>query len=161
MATMTSPSSTLTREQVAASELFTATLAFWFNGDKHMRPPFPPEWHNTLHERTLDRFHAWLTALKDDARHAVNDTIVSEKLEELLFQAASEMATTEEERLTILYPFLPRPGDPIVKDGGPDAQPDSIVVSRMLQREDKDAFLQVTARRSATGEEWSTRFELP
>ncbi len=157
MSTITGP----TREQVAQSDLFTATLDFWFKGDQHLRSPFPAAWHGTLRERTLDRFHAWLNALGDRAQHTVNDTIVSEKLEELLFQAASELATTEEERITILYPFLPRPGDPIVKEGDADPAPDSTVVSRALHKEGKDAFLEVTAQRTATGETWSTRFELP
>ncbi|MBV6405640.1 MAG: hypothetical protein GFGODING_02420 [Flavobacteriales bacterium] len=149
-----------TREQIAQSELFTATLEFWFTGSAHLRSPFPAPWHATLRERTAERFHAWLSALGEEARHAVNDTIVGEKLEELLFQCGSELATNEEERLTILYPFLPRPGDPIV-GGGAGGAADSVVTGRRLHREGKDAFLEVRARRTATGEEWSTRFELP
>ncbi len=148
------------REQIVQSELFTATIGFWFTGSAHLRSPFPAAWHERLRERTADRFHAWLSALGEEARHAVNDTMVGEKLEELLFQCGSELATDEEERLTILYPFLPRPGDPIVK-GGAGGQADSVVTGRRLHREGKDAFLEVHARRTATGEEWSTRFELP
>jgi hypothetical protein len=158
---MTPKTQAIGRDSVAESVLFKATLAFWFHGGEHLRSPFPAAWHDTLRERTLDRFHAWLNALGDDARHAVNDTMVGEKLEELLFQAAGGMATSEEERLTILYPFLPRPGDPIVKDGDGRVEPDSVVVSRALQREGKDAFLEITAKGTATGEEWKTRFELP
>lgn len=148
-----------TREQVRASSLFTTTIGFWFNGSAHLRSPFPPAWHDALQELVLDRFHAWLNTLDHQARHLVNDDAVSGKLEELLFKAGLEMAQTEEERNTILYPFLPRPGDPIMKAGCTEA--DSTVTARKLCHEGKDAFMEVTALRQATGETWSTRFELP
>ena len=40
--------------------------------------------------------------------HELNDEAIAEKFEEIIFEAALPMILTEDERISILYPFLPR-----------------------------------------------------
>lgn len=150
---------TLPIDAVRQSPLFSEAITFWFTGNGHLRSPFKPEWRQQVETTAAEKFHTWLSGLKEDARHSVNDVIVSEKLEEIIFDSAMGLATTEEERITILYPFLPRVGDPISKDGSADV--DSVVTARAIVKEGQDKRMTVSAKRTANNEVWETAFELP
>jgi len=56
---------------------------------------------------------------------------------------------------------LPRVGDPI--DGGniEGRSGENIIQKRYLIKEEKDEFMEVMAKNTATGQTWETRFELP
>ena len=83
--------------------------------------------------------------------------MMGEKIEEIIFTCAMELVTDPEQRITIGFPFMPRPGDPIQSSDGSESK----VIARRIEKEDKDAFLLVLARETGSGKEWSTRFELP
>ena len=80
-----------------------------------------------------------------------------EKIEEIIFACAMELVTDVEQRITIRYPFMPRPGDPITSSDGAESK----VIARKIEKEGKDGFLMVLARETGSSKEWSTRFELP
>ena len=143
-------------EVLRQSPMFAGAIEFWFIGNGHLRSPFRPEWREKVTEQSAEQFRAWLAKLDDHASQSVNDVIMSEKLEETIFGCAMELTTDEEQRLTILYPFLPRPGDPI--DNGGAA---SRVVGRSIVKEGEDRFMEVRAVPNGGGTEWTTRFELP
>ncbi len=86
--------------------------------------------------------------------------MVAEKFEEILFSEAMEMVKTQDERITLQYPFLPRVGDRVRhKDGGD--HPESTVVDRHFSKEGNKTFLKVINEPVEGGQRWSTKFELP
>ncbi len=141
------------------SPLFRETINFWFNSDGHLRSPFRLEWRPQVESSAAVKFQQWLSGLKEDAQHSVNDVIMSEKLEEIIFGCAMELALEADDRITILYPFLPRLGDPIGRING--SAPDSVVSTRSIEKRGEDRFMRVTATNDSSGEVWHTEFELP
>lgn len=150
-----------TPDQLRESEMARQTFAYWFAEHGHVRSPFPFYVRDEVRELALTAFRDWIAKLHPKAREEINGEIAHEKFEETLFQEAMKLVRTDDEVLTLRFPFLPRIGDHI--DGGDTAgrQGGNIVLSRQLATEGKDEFLKVRAENSSTGEVWETRFELP
>lgn len=145
------------KESVSKSELIEETLYFWFKGNPHIRSPFPNYIQTELKEIAISKFEVWLNQLHQDAHKEVNDEILAEKFEEILFESAVPLVLTEDERITILYPFLPRLDDEVLNQN----QEKSTVVDRMIKQEGDLSFLKVTCKNLSDGEKWNTSFELP
>lgn len=144
-------------EVVRESPALHETIAFWFKDQDHIRSPFPPGIRKELTELAALRFHKWVNLLDPKAQGEVDNEVIGEKIEEIIFTCAMELVGDPEQRITIGYPFMPRPGDPIRSADGAE----STVIARKIEKEGKDAFLMVLARETGSGKEWSTRFELP
>lgn len=144
---------------IVESEMIESAFDFWLHDHEHIRSPFPEYIQSKLKGATIDRFTDWTTRVSEkDASKDVNDVVVAEKFEEILFEVAAEMVATEDEKLTILYPFMPRIGD-IIKDK--DKNEDSKVLDRShLKRGDK-SFLKVKLKAINSDKNWETEFELP
>lgn len=142
---------------VESSELVEQTFRFWFSDQGHIRSPFPNYIHNDLKGTATERFFQWASGLKPDAKDELNDEMVGEKFEELIFETALGLIKTEDERITVLYPFLPRLADQLSDDQGRQ----SMIVDRNLVKEGDHSFLEIKCEVVASGEKWSTRFELP
>ena len=69
------------------------------------------------------------------------------------------MVLTEDEKLTILYPFMPRIGDIINPKDSPNGE--SKIIERAHVRRGDDSFLKVNLKSIDSGKEWTTEFELP
>lgn len=152
---------TLTSESIGQSELVETALQFWFADRQHIRSPFPDYIRPQLEKQATERFEQWLEALTDDAKDEINETIIAEKFEEILFEAALAMVLTEDEKITINYPFLPRINDAMEADANDPAAEKSVIVDRTLQKEKDQVFLRVVLEKQASKERWNTRFELP
>ena len=63
---------------------------------------------------------------------------------------------TEDEKITILYPFLPRLEDSIKDQEGRNG----IIVDRSIKKQEDKSFLEVKLIRD-DGSDWVTQFELP
>ncbi len=61
-----------------------------------------------------------------------------EKFEEILFSQAHKFAETEEEKLTIKYPFCLRTGDIVLKE---DAQ--NIITERKVRKKGSQLFMDI------------------
>lgn len=147
--------------QVAESQLLEETFNFWYQGDKHIRSPFPEYIRTQLKENATKAFIAWLENIPSSAQKEINDEIVAEKLEEVIFENAVPLVKTEDEKITISYPFLPRLGDTILKkDNEEDEGEEHKITDRALVKEGDNKFLQVKTVSVETNEEWDTRFEL-
>lgn len=142
-------------------EMIEEAFRFWFNDDSHIRSPFPQYIREELRMKTLDRFFDWTRNVPDKVAKDINDEIVAEKFEEILFETASGMVQTYDEKLTILYPFLPRLGDMIYEKNLPEGESESTVVDRLHIKKEDHAFLKVKCRNNFSGKEWFTEFELP
>lgn len=144
-------------EAVRESPALHETIEFWFTDRDHLRSPFPPGIRKEVTEQAALRFHKWVNLLDPKAQGEVDSEVVGDKIEEIIFTCAMELVTDPEQRITIGFPFMPRLGDPIQSSDGAESK----VIARKIEKEDKDAFLMVLARETASGKEWSTRFELP
>lgn len=139
------------------SEFLEQALNFWFNDQVHIRSPFPKYIHNQLKIDATEKFEKWLTNLNLDAKDEINDEIIAEKFEEFLFETGHDLVLTEDEKITILYPFLPRTDDKIINDKNEDAT----ITSRFIIKEGDHKFLELSCKTLNNNENWKTRFELP
>ena len=142
---------------VESSELVDQTFLFWFGDHEHIRSPFPKYIQGALRDLATERFYKWVSSLKPEAKDELNDEAVGEKFEEIIFEVATSMVKTEDERITILYPFLPRLGDNLASESGEESK----VVDRVLLKEGDYSFLKITCAKNSNGERWTTKFELP
>ncbi len=144
---------------VESSELVEQTFDFWFNGKEHIRSPFPEYIRPELKMKSVQRFFKWASGLNSKAEEEVNDTMIGEKFEEIIFEEALALVLTEDEKITINYPFLPRIGDEINDNEGNGKT--SNVVDRAMEKVDDHLFLNMKLERKGTKERWETKFELP
>ena len=146
-------------ESVVENGMIEAALNFWFNDSGHIRSPFPFYIRETLKEKSSAKFSDWTSKISERAKKEINDEIIAEKFEEILFEVASELVLTEDEKLTILYPFMPRIGDVINPKETPNGE--SKIIGRARLRRGDDSFLKVKLKTIDSGKEWITEFELP
>lgn len=138
-------------------EMLETAIEYWFKGNDHIRSPFPDYIKSELQTITVSKYMDWAGRLSPDAIKEINDEIVLEKFEEVLFEEAYKLVGHEDERLTIKYPFMIRTGDKVKQDG----KPESIVISRAVEKVKDAAYMKVMLQEIATGRQWSTSFELP
>lgn len=144
---------------VENSELLEETFKFWFTSNEHIRTPFPEYIRQELKKTASSKFKEWASQLNNKAKEEVNDEIIAEKLEELIFETALGLVLTEDEKITIQYPFLPRISDEI---SAPDNKMDkSWVVDRYIFKEGDFSYLKVKLENQKSKEIWETEFQLP
>jgi len=143
-----------------SSELVEETLNFWFSNNEHIRSPFPEYIRPQLKEKSTENFYRWVSSLNSKAKDEVNDEIIAEKFEEIIFETALPLVLTEDEKITIQYPFLPRLNDEISTSENPE-QEKSKVIDRILTKEGDHSFLKVKLEKVTSKEVWETKFELP
>lgn len=141
---------------VMTSQLVQETFDFWFKGGGHIRSPFPDYIRPDLERKSKERFHLWISNLKDSSKDEMNEEMIGEKLEEVIFDIASDLVKTEDERITILYPFLPRCGDPLINSSSEEGA----IVDRSIVQEQDKRLLKVKVGMK-DGQVWETSFELP
>ena len=144
-------------KSVESSELVEQTFKYWFNDHEHIRSPFPNYIHTQLKVDATGKFFKWAQGINPKAKEELNDEMVGEKFEEIIFETASSLVKTEDERITILYPFLPRIGDEILNE----EKEKNTVFDRSLAKEDDDSYLKVKLKSNKTNKRWETKFKLP
>ncbi len=142
---------------VESSELVNQTFKFWFTDNEHIRSPFPTYIQPELKTESTKNFYNWAIGLDPKAKDEMTDEEVGEKFEELIFEAAIPLIKTEDERITILYPFLPRLGDSLNDDNDEE----STIVNRELRKEGDTSLLKVICKSLVSSSKWETQFELP
>ncbi len=147
-------------ETTSENGMIEAAFQFWFNDRGHIRSPFPEPIRKTLEEKAKTKFSNWTGKLSDSAKNEIDDGILAEKFEEILFETASEMVSTEDEKLTILYPFMPRIGDIITSKDTSTNERSEIIARQHIKRGD-ETFLKVKLKSLDSQKEWETEFELP
>ena len=150
-----------TKDALANSDMVLQTFAYWFADHEHVRSPFPFYIQDDVKLKSVEAFAEWIAKLNPKANEEINEEIAHEKFEEILFQQGSALVKTDDEVLTLGFPFLPRVGDSI--DGGEIAERsgENIVQKRYLVKDGKDEFMELQAKNSNSGQSWETRFELP
>ena len=145
-----------------APDMLEAAINFWFSDNNHIRCPFPESIKNELAFTVKEKFSSWLSKLSNDAEKEINDDVMAEKFEEMLFETALHLVKTEDERITIQYPFMIRVGDEVesVDKEKSDHTFRSKVTSRKLAKREDNIYLQVTLQNLNTNEIWETEFEI-
>lgn len=148
-------------EEDANLTMLNASFNFWFNNDEHIRSPFPEYIREQLREEATTKFNSWVNNISDKAEKEVNDEILVEKLEEIIFELALNLVKSDDEKITVQYPFLPRIDDLInIKDiANPEGE--SKVINREIIKKEDMAYLKVTLLNTNSQESWETEFELP
>ncbi len=144
---------------VESSELVEQTFNFWFSDNEHIRSPFPEYIRPILKEKAVENFFKWVSNLNPKAKEEVNDEMIAEKFEEIIFETAMGLVHTEDEKITIQYPFLPRVDDEI-RNNEEDIQI-SKIIDRTLTKEGDTKFLKVKLENVSNRQVWETKFELP
>lgn len=150
-----------TIEDLANSEMVQQTFEYWFADHDHVRSPFPFYIQDGVKEKSIEAFAEWIGKLNPKAKEEINEEIAHEKFEEILFQQGSALVKTDDEVLTLRFPFLPRVGDKIDGEGIEGRSGENVIQKRYLVKEGKDEFMEVTAKNSDSDQTWETRFELP
>lgn len=143
-----------------SSELVEQTFNFWFSDNEHIRSPFPEYIRPILKEKAVDAFFKWVSSLNSKAKEEVNDEMIAEKFEEIIFETAMGLVLTDDEKITIQYPFLPRLDDEI-SNNEEDNKQLSKVIDRSFLKEGDTPFLKIKLENGITKEIWETKFELP
>lgn len=144
-------------DRLATSEFIDEAFKFWFKDNDHVRSPFPAYIQSKLKTAAIEKFYHWLNNLKPEAKDELNDEVIAEKFEEALFEEASKLVVTEDEHISILYPFLPRIGDSIHDENDQN----STIKDRSIQKIDENNFLKLKCQNCETEEYWETSFQLP
>ena len=142
---------------VESSQMVEQTFKFWFADQGHIRSPFPDYVRVDLKRKATETFFTWANGINPKAKDELNDEIIGEKFEEIIFETASELVKTDDERITIHYPFLPRVGDALKNEGDSE----SSVVDRAIVKEGDTSYLKVFLENIASKDKWDTKFALP
>ncbi len=150
----------LEKGSVENSELVEETFKFWFSDNEHIRSPFPEYIRPQLKEKATNLFQQWVEGIDFKAKDEVNDEVIAEKFEEYIFETAMNLVMTEDEKITIHYPFLPRLNDEISTSEDPNEEK-SKVMDRSTIKEEETPYLKVKLEKVKSKEVWETKFELP
>ncbi len=146
------------KQVLANSQMIEVAFDFWLGqNEEHIRSPFPEYIRHQLKPQSIEGFEKWINHLKPDAKDEMNEEMFADKFEEILFETAAKLVLTEDENITILYPFMPRTGD-IVKDV--DGK-EGTIVDRNIKKDGDTKFLEVSLINKENKESWKTSFELP
>lgn len=150
----------INRNSVEGSELVEQTFKFWLNDNEHIRSPFPHYIHQRLKQEATEQFFTWIEGLQAEAKEELNDEMIGERFEEIIFEVAMTQVLTEDERITIQFPFLPRLEDAIFEDAE-NQKGKSMITSRKIMKEGDHTFMDTKLTKIGSDEVWETKFELP
>ena len=142
-------------------DMIKAAFEFWFSNSEHIRSPFPYYIHDKLQLDATFEFLEWSAKISEKAKKEINDEILAEKFEEIIFEHALKMVLTEDEKLTIRYPFMLRIGDIIKTKEGTEDKSESTVLDRWYVKRDDFAFMKVKLKNNDSAEIWEREFGLP
>ena len=137
-------------------EMVDVSIDFWFNSKDEIRSPFPDYIKRDLIDTALLKFIEWNKKITDEARKEINDEILAERFEEILFEEAYKMVITDDEKITIKYPFMLRIDDLTKSENGIESK----VIARKIKDNEDTSFLHVTLEETISGKKWETSFEL-
>ena len=129
---------------------------YWLEDRDDYRVPFPQYMLDELQECTLRLFLEWTFQIDD--QDSITAELLSEKFNEIIQMVGLSLARTDEDRLTIQYPGLPRLGDPVHFHSS-ESECRGTVIQRELVDDEGKMAIHVQAQLDA-GEEYETWFDL-
>jgi hypothetical protein len=129
---------------------------YWFSNHEHIRTPFPAKIRELTQERTSAVFMDWVEGLHESELKNVSDDEFAEMFETILFNEAIKLVENEDEKLTIIYPFLPRIGDTVNhKDFG-----QGVIIERKEVMVENKKMFEISVQSGTDSQIWKTQFEL-
>lgn len=148
----------LEQQTLIGQDFIEAAFQDWLEDHEDYRCPFPEQMQAELRERTFRSFMEWTFHLDNPDQLRAED--LSEKFGEIIQAEGFALAQTNEERLTIQYPDLPRLGDQINFHDAQSQIRAGEIIQRSIQEKAGNKELRVVVRYFETGEEWETSFDL-
>jgi hypothetical protein len=145
---------------VVEPEMIYSAIEYWHSDNERFKSPFPDYIKETCGKEAVDKFIEWTDTIPDDEAKKMEEDIFLEKFEEILFLCGSNLVKTEDEKLTLLYPFMPRIGDKMVKSPE-ESEKYGTITDRAIKKDGDHAFLEVKIKSDDSDETWKTSFELP
>jgi hypothetical protein len=142
------------REQEIVGDAFLReAFDYYLHDNADLRSPFPEYTHDALIQNTFQRIMHW--AFEQD-KTQMTDEIVSNTFYAILIAEGEKLVATDDERLSILYPELPRTGDTTtIQDKGTYK-----ISRRHLHEKDDTLFLKIFLQNTLTGHLMETEFEV-
>jgi len=141
-----------------SQEFLGCSYDFWLKDRTGFRTPFPTAIQEKLREVSLSAFLEWASGLSKAESKKLTKEEIAQMFELLLFNKAIDLVESEDDELTIRYPFMPRVGDKVNDHQRGESQ---VVKREVLEHKNGKLFFNVTLRGDESGEKWSTEFELP
>jgi hypothetical protein len=129
---------------------------YWFSNHEHIRTPFPLKIKEETKSNTTAIFMDWVEGLKQEEFDAMTDDEFAEMFETILFNEAIKLVENEDEKLTIIYPFLPRVCDIVNHQ---DYGKGKIIKRKEIIENNKKMF-EVSVQSVSNDQIWKTQFEL-
>ena len=149
----------LIKEQdLVGDDFFEMSFKFWFKDNEQIRTPFPEKIQPELRKLTSRTFVEWVLEQSDEEKSKLGEEEIVEVFEMFLFSQAMGLVEEEEQKITILYPFLPRAGD-LVDDKS--RGPSTVTKREMSVNDDNKKYLKLNLKSKSASVEWETEFELP
>jgi hypothetical protein len=145
-------------KKVEGSALVEETLKFWFTDQDHLRSPFPLYIRERLKTEAISNYLKWMDQLDEKGKEEMGEDFFRDKLEEVIFQTAIHFVKTEDEKLTLCYPFMPRIGDKVKASNDGEF---SIVFERGLITKGDQKYLRIKLKEENSEKIWERMFELP
>lgn len=146
----------LKQQTLIGKNFIEPAFRFWFEDREGFRSPFPPEIQAEIFDATLRLLMEWSFALSDADRRSLSGRKMSDKLTEILFQVGLSLARSDEDRLSIRCPDLPRIGDHVDIKG---RKPGTVAQRRLVER-DGHLWAHITVRIGNGADFWDTEFDL-
>lgn len=145
-------------DKQAQADFVQSTIKSWYDREDHVRCPFPLYIRKELEKKALLSFQQWTQALDPSKKNEMPLQEFVEIFESILFHDATQLVSSEDEQLTILFPFMPRLGDS-VKDSTHGFG--TIITRKLEQKEGQKNKLTVSIASYKDQQTWQTSFELP
>ena len=145
-------------QDLVGDDFFDLSFKFWFKDNEQIRTPFPEKIQPELRKLTSRTFVEWVLELSDEEKSKLDKEEIVEVFEMFLFSQAMGLVEEEEQKITILYPFLPRAGD-LVDDKS--RGPSTVTKREMSVNDDNKKYLKLNLKSKSASVEWETEFELP
>lgn len=149
----------ISEQKLIGADFFEGAFKFWFEDNKQFKCPFPEWMHDELKKRSYRKFMEWVIELEDEKIKSQN---LSDKYGDIVEEIALSLAETEDEKISILYPELPRVGDLFHDhDNYPNNENMIEIIERFAVKEDnKWIAIKIKFDRPDENGDTETEFEL-
>ncbi len=130
----------LEKQSLITREFWDAAIQYYLEDHDDFRSPFPERMREELEEKTFRQFMEWTFQLVDPG--SASEEMFSQKFDEIIHRVGLSLAQSDEERLTIQYPELPRIGDRInAHEGESDGRRGEIINRWLVEIDGKKCEL--------------------
>ncbi len=143
----------LKRQTIISKKFINNAFNYVFSDSNEFRTPFPEYIRDELSYTTFRLFMEYAFKIKDNE---IDKIRFSEKFNEILIKVGLSLVKSEDERVSICYPFLPRVGDVAIAPNNKE----SIVRNRELITKKGKKILRIYMIAEDTKQVWDSDFAL-